>query len=211
MSKTTFKEVIVLSEARDPDLKYTEKVVKNKIDRIIVELSGNPSGVMSRLTSRYDRLDKAIKTMSVKRNEMNEQIKDTVTELFNAEDIVLTRVVETVSFTLTLSKLVKASEQNPKTVVDYESIAKDLAALIPAELQAQVEEITKKYTAISLAADKSPALRIKNKNDDKLDEGIMDSLKSLATKIKAWAKSTVKWAVSYDKKLAELKARAAVK
>ena len=126
MSKTTFKEVIVLSEARDPDLKYTEKVVKNKIDRIIVELSGNPSGVMSRLTSRYDRLDKAIKTMSVKRNEMNEQIKDTVTELFNAEDIVLTRVVETVSFTLTLSKLVKASEQNPKTVVDYESIAKDL-------------------------------------------------------------------------------------
>ena len=67
------------------------------------------------------------------------------------------------------------------------------------------------YTAISLAADKSPALRIKNKNDDKLDEGIMDSLKSLATKIKAWAKSTVKWAVSYDKKLAELKARAAVK
>lgn len=202
--KTTFKETIILSEARNPDLTYSEKVVKNKIDRVTVELAGNPSGVMSRLTSRYDRLDKAIKTMSVKRNEMNEQIKENVTGLFDAEDIVLTRVVETVSFTLTLSKLVKSSEQNPKVVVDYEAIAKELAKLIPEELQTQVEAITKMYTEVSIAADKSPALRIKNKND-KLDEGLIDSIKGLATKIVKWAKSTASWAVGYDKKLANLK------
>lgn len=205
--KTTFKETIVLSEARNPDLTYSEKVVKNKIDRVTVELTGNPSGVMSRLTSRYDRLDKAIKTMTVKRNEMNEQIKENITELFEAEDIVLTRVVETVSFTLTLSKLVKASEQNPKTTVDYEAIAKELAKLIPEELQAQVEAITKMYTEVTLASDKSPALRIKNKND-KLDEGLMDSIKGLANKVVKWAKSMASWAVGYDKKLAALKARA---
>jgi hypothetical protein len=205
--KTTFKETIVLSEARNPDLTYSEKVVKNKIDRVTVELAGNPSGVMSRLTSRYDRLDKAIKTMTVKRNEMNEQIKENVTELFNAEDIVLTRVVETISFTLTLSKLVKSAEQNPKTSVDYEAIAKELAKLIPEELQAQVEAITKMYTEVSIAADKSPALRIKNKND-KLDEGLMDSIKGLANKVVKWAKSMASWAVGYDKKLAALKAKA---
>lgn len=202
--KTTFKETIILSEARNPDLTYSEKVVKNKIDRVTVELAGNPSGVMSRLTSRYDRLDKAIKTMSVKRNEMNEQIKENATGLFDAEDIVLTRVVETVSFTLTLSKLVKSSEQNPKVVVDYEAIAKELAKLIPEELQTQVEAITKMYTEVSIAADKSPALRIKNKND-KLDEGLIDSIKGFATKIVKWAKSTASWAVGYDKKLANLK------
>jgi hypothetical protein len=205
--KTTFKETIVLSEARNPDLTYSEKVVKNKIDRVTVELAGNPSGVMSRLTSRYDRLDKAIKTMTVKRNEMNEQIKENVTELFNAEDIVLTRVVETISFTLTLSKLVKSSEQNPKTTVDYEAIAKELAKLIPEELQEQVEAITKMYTEVTIAADKSPALRIKNKND-KLDEGLMDSIKGLANKVVKWAKSMASWAVGYDKKLAALKAKA---
>jgi predicted metal-dependent hydrolase len=205
--KTTFKETIVLSEARNPDLTYSEKVVKNKIDRVTVELAGNPSGVMSRLTSRYDRLDKAIKTMTVKRNEMNEQIKENVTELFNAEDIVLTRVVETISFTLTLSKLVKSSEQNPKTTVDYEAIAKELAKLIPEELQEQVEAITKMYTEVTITADKSPALRIKNKND-KLDEGLMDSIKGLANKVVKWAKSMASWAVGYDKKLAALKAKA---
>jgi hypothetical protein len=209
--KTTFKETVVLSEARNPDLTYKEKVVKNKIDRVTVELAGNPSGVMSRLTSRYDRLDKAIKTMTVKRNEMNEQIKDTVTDLFNSEDIVLTRVVETVSFTLTLSKLVKSAEQNPKIVVDYESIAKDLAKLIPEELQAQVEAITKMYTEVSIAADKSPALRIKNKNEEKLDEGILDSIKGLANKVVKWAKGMASWAVGYDKKLDSLKKRASLK
>lgn len=205
--KTTFKETIILAEARNPDLKYSEKVVKNKIDRVTVELAGNPSGVMSRLTSRYDRLDKAIKTMTVKRNEMNEQIKDNVTDLFNAEDIVLTRVVETVSFTLTLSKLVKSAEQNPKVVVDYEAIAKELAKLIPEELQAKVEEITKMYTEISIAADKSPALRIKNKNDEKLDEGIIDSIRGLANKVIKWIKRTASWAAKYDKKLSALKAQ----
>ena len=205
--KTTFKETIILAEARNPDLKYSEKVVKNKIDRVTVELAGNPSGVMSRLTSRYDRLDKAIKTMSVKRNEMNEQIKETVTDLFNAEDIVLTRVVETVSFTLTLSKLVKSAEQNPKIVVNYEEIAKELAKLIPEELQAKVEEITKMYTEVSIAADKSPALRIKNKNDEKLDEGIIDSIRGLANKVIKWVKRTASWAAKYDKKLSALKAQ----
>lgn len=205
--KTTFKETIILAEARNPDLKYSEKVVRNKIDRVTVELAGNPSGVMSRLTSRYDRLDKAIKTMSVKRNEMNEQIKETVTDLFNAEDIVLTRVVETVSFTLTLSKLVKSAEQNPKIVVNYEEIAKELAKLIPEELQAKVEEITKMYTEVSIAADKSPALRIKNKNDEKLDEGIIDSIRGLANKVIKWVKRTASWAAKYDKKLSALKAQ----
>lgn len=202
--KTTFKETVILSESRNTDLTYTEKSVKQKIDRVTVELTGNTSGVMSRLTSRYDRLDKAIKAMSVKRNEMNDQIKDTVTDLFDAEDIVLTRVVETVSFTLTLSKLIKSSEQNPKTVVNYEAIAKALAELIPTDLQAQVEEITKMYTEVSLAADKSPALRIKDKTE-KIDEGLLDSIKGAAAKLAKWAKSTAKWAVSYDKKLAKLK------
>ena len=205
--KTTFKETIILAEARNPDLKYSEKVVRNKIDRVTVELAGNPSGVMSRLTSRYDHLDKAIKTMSVKQNEMNEQIKETVTDLFNAEDIVLTRVVETVSFTLTLSKLVKSAEQNPKIVVNYEEIAKELAKLIPEELQAKVEEITKMYTEVSIAADKSPALRIKNKNDEKLDEGIIDSIRGLANKVIKWVKRTASWAAKYDKKLSALKAQ----
>ena len=209
MNKTTFRETIVLSEARREDLKYSEKVVKNKIDRVTAELSGSESGAMTRLASRYERLDKAIKRMGEKRGELNDQLKEKVTDLFDAEDVVLTRVVETTSFTMTLSKLVKAADQDPKVIINYEEIAKELAKLIPDELQAKVDEITKMYTEVSIAADKTPALRVKSKVDESLSEGIMDSIKGMAAKALKWAKSMASWAVGYDKKLAALKLKAA--
>lgn len=209
MDKTTFRETLVLSEARRENLKYTEKVVKNKIDRVIAEVSGNESGVLTRLAARYERLEKAIKRMGEKRSEINEQLKDKVTDLFNAEDIVFTRVVETTSFTMTLSKLVKGADQDPKTVVNYEEIAKELAKLIPDELQAKVDEITALYTQVSIAADKSPALRIKGKVDESLNEGVLDIIKGVAAKLMKFAKSAASWAVGYDKKLAALKLKAA--
>lgn len=210
MSKTTFKETLVLSEARRDDLHYTEKVVKNKIDRLIVELSGNESAAMTKLASRYERLDKAIKKMGEKKGELNDQLKDRVTDLFRAEDVVFTRVVETTSFSMTLSKLVKSADQDPKVVVNYEAIANALAKLIPDELQAKVDEITKMYTEISIAADKAPALRVKSKVDESLNEGILDMIRGMATKVARWAKGMATWAVSYDKKLAALKAKASV-
>lgn len=198
-----------VTEARDKDLKYTEKVVKNKIDRVTVELNSHQSGAMSALTHRYDRLDRAIKEMTIRRNDMNEKIKDKVTDLFDAEDIVLTRVVETVSFTLTLSKLVKAAEQKDKVTVDYESIARELAKLIPDDLQKAVQEITDRYTEVTLAADKSPALRIKNKNDDKLTEDVLSSLKRYMDSVSKWIAGMLKWADKYDGKLDTLKAKLA--
>lgn len=208
MEKMTFRETMILSEARKPDLVYKEKVVKNKVDRVIVELEGSQSGAMTRLASRYDRLEKAIKKMGEKRDELNAKIKEQVEELFAPEDVVLTRVVETVSFTMTLSKLVKSEEQEPKKVVKYDKIAEELAKLIPDELQAQVDAIIAKYTEISIAAEKSPALRVKSKVDESLNEGIFDLFKSIGSKIAKWLKDTAKWAVSYDKKLDALKKKA---
>lgn len=208
MEKMTFRETMILSEARKPDLVYKEKVVKNKVDRVIVELEGSQSGAMTRLASRYDRLEKAIKKMGEKRDELNAKIKEQVEELFAPEDVVLTRVVETVSFTMTLSKLVKSEEQEPKKVVKYDKIAEELAKLIPDELQAQVDAIVAKYTEISIAAEKSPALRVKSKVDESLNEGVFDLFKSIGSKIAKWLKDTAKWAVSYDKKLDALKKKA---
>ena len=210
MSKTTFRESMILAEARNPAITYKEKVVKNKIDRVTAELSGSDSAVMTKLAGRYDRLEKAIKKMGEKRNELNEQLKERVTDLFDAEDVVLTRVVETASFTLTLSKLVKSAEQEPKVVVNYQKIAEELAKLIPDELQAKVDEIVKMYTEISIAADKAPALRVKSKVDESLvAEGVLDMIKGMAAKVAKWVKSMASWAVGYDRKLDALKRQAA--
>jgi len=206
----TLKEHLLIIEAeedrkRRADLTYTEKRVKNELDRVTIELSGSESGVLTKLSGRYDRLDKAIKLMGEKKNELNADIKSRVEELFSAEDVVLTRVIETVSFTMTVSKRLKKADD--KKVVDYEAIATELAKLIPEELQAKVEEITLAYTKLIPQEVKSPGLSVKAK----VNEGLLTDLKAgVVSMVKRAIKSITSWAIKYDKKLLALKKMAQV-
>lgn len=189
-----------LFEARNPKLTYTEKHVKKVLDRVTVELTGSESGVMSRLTTRYSRLDKAAKLMQEKRNVLNEEMKKVAESLFDAEDEVLTRVVDTVSYTITLSKAEKAESKSPTKKVDYAAIVKELGEMIP-ELQAKIEEITEKYTEIVQPKDTPMKLIVKSK----LDEGLTTFAKSLVKSFKEMLKSIKSWGKDYDKRLATLK------
>lgn len=193
-----------LFEARNPKLTYTEKHVKKVLDRVTVELAGSESGVMSRLTTRYSRLDKAAKLMQEKRNQLNEDMKQVVESLFDAEDEVLTRVVDTVSYTITLSKAEKAESKAPKKSVDYAAIVKELSEMIP-ELQAKIEEITEKYTEIVQPKDTPVKLIVKSK----LDEGLTAFARGLVKSFKEMLKSIKSWGKGYDKRLNSLKAKTA--
>lgn len=210
MENLTLKEHLLLVEAdeerkRRPDLKYTEKEVKKQLDRVIVELHANESGVLTKLASRYERLSKAIKVMGEKKDELNADIKEKVEDLFAAEDIILTRVIETVSFTLTVSKKSKVAD---KVAVDYKAIAEALMKLVPEDLQTQVEEITKAFTTVTAQQDKSPGLSVKSK----VAEGLIGDLKaSITSAIKRAIKKVTSWAMKYDKKLLALKKLADVK
>jgi hypothetical protein len=153
---------------------------------------------MTRLAARYDRLDKAIKKMGEKKNELNEKLKGEVEELFAAEDIVLTRVVETVSFTMTVSKKQKQAD---KTTIDFEKIAEELAKLIPEELEEQVNEIYKAFTKITPQPDKSPALRV----NAKIEEGVVEIASKFLTFVKLVMKKVLTWSKKYDQKLDALK------
>lgn len=209
MDKLTLKESILVSEAneqrqRRSDLTYVEKKVKTEIDRVIIELTGAESGALTKLAGKYDRLNNAIKLMSEKKNELNVTIKDRVEELFAVEDVVLTRVIETVSFTMTVSKKARV---NDKVTIDYEAISLELAKLIPEELQAKVEEITKAYTTVAVQSDKSPALTVKSKVTEGVITGLKDSIVKL---LKQVVKSISSWALKYDRKLAALKKTAKI-
>jgi len=199
----SLREHMLFSEAvedrhRRTDLTYIEKKVKDQLDRVIVELNGSESGSLSRLASRYVRLDQAIKVMGKKKDELNAKIKGEVEDLFAAEDIVLTRVIDTVSFTMTVSKKSKSPD---KVQVDYESIAKELAKLIPEDLQSKVEEITDAYTKIIPQADKSPALSVKAK----VTEGVVgDAINKITAIIGKLIKKVTAWATKFDVRLGAL-------
>jgi septal ring factor EnvC (AmiA/AmiB activator) len=189
-------KLIDLFEGQD-DLTYKEKKVKDVLDRVTVELSGSYSGSMSRLTSRYAKLDRQAKLMTERRNEVNAEMKEVSQRLFDAEDEVLTRVIETVSYTITLTKAEKAADKESKKTVDYSAILKELSKMVP-ELEEKIKDLTEKYTEISEAKDTPTQLRIKSK----VDEGMIG-------RAWAWTKtfldSITVWGKGYDARLDKLK------
>ena len=198
----TFKEHLTLLEARAPGVKYTEKQVKNVLDKVTATLKGSDAANMTKLAKRYARLEVSMKAMKAKHEELNSRLKGDFDNLFDAEDVVLTRVVETAQFTLMMSKEIQKTEGSKE--VDYDKIIAALSALIPDELQNRVEMITEKYTKMIPA--KPPVKRLTvSKELAPVQEGILDTIVS---KAKAFLKTMLLWGHSYDKKLDSLKRQA---
>jgi type I site-specific restriction endonuclease len=193
--RITFKEFI--SEARKEGVTYNEKSVKGVLERVTAELQGNESATFTRLAKRYERLEVSLERMKKAREEMNGRLKESVQDYFKAEDAVVTRVVQTAQFTLTLAKEVQGK---PKEVVDHEAIAKALIELIPAELQTKIDEIRKQYTKIQPPSAPVPKLSVK-----KIEEGVVDWFTSVLRAARYFFVQTKEWGVEYDKKLSNLK------
>ena len=181
------QELFHLAEARDPELKYVDKRIKGKLEAVTVELSGNQSGKFTRISREYARLKKATEKLAEKRDALNVKIKEEVEGLYEAEDEIYTRVVETCSMTMTLSK--KTISETSKT--DYEAIIAKLTEMVP-ELTDQINDLVKEFTTVK-PVEKSPALRVTVKEG--LELGDLKKLaKAFFSKIKTWARS-------YDRKL----------
>jgi hypothetical protein len=223
---STLSSLLVLTEARRPDLDYEEKTVSKKdkitgqiikddagkavkvVDKVIANLAGRESATLTRAFKRYKRLLDVLKRMEAAHVQVNAQMKEELEDYFDAKDNVLTRVIETVSMTATLSKYVAAADKPKKTEVDYEKVIEQLSALVAEELQPKIIEIIAANTKVTDPTDSPVKLSIKMKDDGAapVNEGVMDTLRG-------WVKSITKkwneWCASYDKKLAKIKADAA--
>jgi primosomal protein N'' len=199
----TFKEHLFLTEARDPDVKYSEKQVKGALDRVTAALSGSASGAMTKLAKRYARLEASMAAMKEKHAELNARLKEDVAGLFDAEDVVLTRVVETAQFTLTMAKEIPKKEGGKE--VDYEKIAAALAELVAPELQAKVDEITAQYTK---TLDPKPPVKKLTVSKEVVKEGLLDDLGRLRDWAARLLKSVSSWASRYDDRLDALRRKA---
>ncbi len=186
----------LLNESRNPNWKYIEKRTKGALTKVTLELEGNDSGAMSRLMTRYKRLDRQWKMLEERRNEVNRQVKDVADQIFDAEDALSTRIIETVSYTVMLTKATPASEKAATSKTDYESAFAELARLVP-ELEDKAKEILAKYTELVPPKDTPSAL----KYTAKLEEGFGDAIRGWVSKAKAFVKEMLSWGRSYDAKL----------
>jgi hypothetical protein len=174
-----------LKEGRSEDLSYTEKSVKGKLDKVIVELKGNQSGKFTKLAKQYQALKTATEELEKKQNEFNAEIKKEALDLFDAGDEVMTRVVETVSMTIQLSKKTEVTT----TKVDIEAIIAGLAELVP-DLTEQIKMLVEANTKVSTSV-RSPALKVA------LKEGILDDVKEWISGV---YDTVLSWTKKFDRK-----------
>lgn len=183
----------ILFEARQegPDVSYSVKQVKGKVTAVTAKLEKNKSGVMTKLAARYKEVDEQLKLLTEERDGMNAKIKEELLEYFDAEDAVLTRIVETVSLTAQLAK----QSQDSTKVDDSAVVAKLLENATP-ELAEQIAKLREQCATIVKA--KSPSLTVK------INEGMFDSIKKA---ISRFARSVMSWASRYDRKLEKIRSK----
>jgi chromosome segregation ATPase len=185
-----------LLEAREKGLTYTEKRHKTTraLERVILELNSSDAASATKLARRYERLDKTARLLKEQRDAMNTHIKAVADRLFDAEDELVTRVMQTAKYTMTISAITKAKDRPATTSVNFERAFSELAALVP-DLQEAAEKILAKYTEITPAtADTAAKLTVKSRTD----ESLAALARSAITKLMDWVRS---WGISYDKKL----------
>ena len=192
----------LLTEARRKDLPYTEKKTKGAIDKVIVELSGKESEKFTKLASKFKNLRKKTDELSAETDNLNREVKDLAIDLFDATDEVYTRIVETVSMTISISKREPDSLQRTEKV-DYEKIIKEIQALVPG-LSDKIDEIIKANTEVKeeMKTAKAPQLRVK------MNEGLGDDvIKFLKNIGKRLIQSVRPWAREFDRKAKDIKKR----
>lgn len=176
-----------LNEVRSSDISYKEVQAKGEITKVIAELDKQKASAASKLAMQYDKLNKALQEAQEQRDIANKDLKEYVDELFDANDALVTRAIETASVTISVAK---ATQQS---MTDYAKVLEELVKMVP-DLTKKVDELKNQYTRI---IEKSPALRVKVE-EGTLKNTVINALISFADKIFGW----LDW---YDNKLNKIK------
>lgn len=194
-------------------ISYKEKKVKGELDRVIAELSGKESQMFTVAAKYYRKIAQEEEKIKRARDALNEKMKQRFDTLFDPTDVIYTRVIETASLTVSMSK---KSEKTTQTVTDVDGLFEDLLGLAP-ELADKIGQIREQYVKVENKVTQSrlgkPKLHDPKESVDNgesaLAEGVLDSIvdsiKAYAIKLMNWISD---WARGYDRKLDSIKSRA---
>jgi uncharacterized protein (UPF0335 family) len=186
MNTTQLRHYINLLEARDPAIKYQDSE-----QEVVAMLRGSDSQVYTKLAQKVNRIEQLEEEIKALKEEVKQVSRENIADLFDADDAIKARVVQTMSFILTLSKDPKATV-TPK----YKDILEALSTQLTPELIIVLENLKKQMVTVT---QKSPSLRITRN----VDEG---SIGDLFARFK---QKVFGWATSYDQKLSILQHAAA--
>lgn len=187
-----FNEFLTEVRVKDPNIKYDDKFVKDKLKKVIMTLKNQKGSAFTKLARQYHEFELQQKKLKELRDELNVDIKEKMHDYFDIEDSAITRVVESTSFMLTLSANTKSFTKK----VNYDKVLNRLVELNP-ELKNSLDTLLDEYTTI-IEKENKERLTVKTKFDE--SENVNEGLKEFWKFIKSRFKRIVgKIKKSYDK------------
>lgn len=188
-------------------VKYSEEI-KGKTNKVIATLSHSKSAEYTKLGRDLVKITELTEQVDKLKEEVKLHSKEKIQDLFNADDAMRTRVVETVGFTFQMTKDIEST-----TTFKYKEILDEIQEHLTPELVQMLESIKSKYMTVkSGSVGRLTAVQDKNvtppepASESVMHEGVMDNLKAY---FKKFANYVASWGQKYDKKLNVLKQAAA--
>ena len=172
----------------NPNISYEDQA-----DKVIAHLKSYNSAAYTRLANRVEEVASLEAEIKAIKEDMKGLAREHVASLFAADDAAKTRVVDTISFILTLSK-----DPKPTETYQYAKIIEELTQHLTPELITVLSEIKARFKSVT---QKEPSLKIAKKEPDAISEGIVEHFRKFYSVIRDWAKN-------YDRKLSALKQQA---
>lgn len=178
---------------RNKEFDYNSVTKDDKVDKVIVVLKGSKSKKATALAKQFDEVNKKKKEIIGMENKLKEDMKQLASDLFNINDSVYTRVLETASVVITATKM--STRENFDSEKFLEKISKEFPKLVAKfnEIADECKKITNVDSNIKVT----------------MKEGIGDSIKSVYNKLKAQITKIVdsikSYLDNYDDKLNDWK------
>lgn len=204
----------ILNEARlsdNPEIKYELKgksgaaEKRGEFEKAIATLSGNTSGVFTKYAQSYREIDQKSKEIEALKDKLNEKVKNSVDELFDVEDALYTRVVESVSMIATLSKY-SPEVTTQENDFDINGFVAELFETATEDLLPLLNSLKSKYTKLVEKTKKETPSRLTIKTKESINEdesvGVYPELKQWADKFSEKIQSRIN---EFDRKINQLK------
>jgi len=158
---------INLVEARvdSPDVAYTQEPAK-----VTAKLGSYQSAKFTRLAKNMSRIDLLTEELKQLQSEVKQQRREDVAELFNVEDAVFTRVVETKSAVFKLTK-----DPAPTESPQYKKILEELEQHLTPDLIKVLTALKQQHVTIT---QKEPALTYEPIDEDEQSNPVLNQVKA---------------------------------
>ena len=218
MNAQDMRSLMMIAEGRqndNPDVSYelSGTTKKNTLAKIYTKIAASVSGRLSekytKLALKFQEIDVLTTQLGELRAVANEEAKDTIETLFDAEDAMYTRYIDTVSLAITMSKdqeatSVETSDLNVNAFLD------DLMTLVGDDLQPAVTKLLEQHTKVTAKLRAAQRGRVSVKLPTPVQEGELtegDMTDKIANYAAKFANKVMSYLGRYDTKLNAIAAK----